>query len=87
MAQDGLRRDAVLLVVCALDCAAAIGLIHCPAHRVGDPVRVKDSPALEVTRCPAHGLDQRTGRAQKSLLVGVENRHQRYLGQIEPFAQ
>ena len=40
-----------------------------------------------MTRCASHGLDQRTGRAQKAFLVGVENRDERNLGQVQPLAQ
>ena len=32
-------------------------------------------------------LDQRRARAQKALLVGVEDGHQRDLGQVEAFSQ
>ena len=35
----------------------------------------------------AHGLDQRTFGTQKTLLVGIENRHQRHFGNIQTFAQ
>ena len=33
------------------------------------------------------GLDERARRAQEALLVGVEDGHQRHLGQVEPLAQ
>ena len=44
-------------------------------------------PALDVARRAARRLDQRRLRAQEALLVGVEDRHQRDLGQVEPLAQ
>ena len=42
---------------------------------------------FDVAGRPADGLDQRGLPAQEALLVGVEDRHQRDLGQVEPFAQ
>ena len=36
---------------------------------------------------PADHLDQRPGRAQEPLLVGVEDRDQRHLGQVDALAQ
>ena len=41
----------------------------------------------DVARGPADGLDQRGARAQEALLVGVEDRHQRHLGQVQALAQ
>ena len=38
-------------------------------------------------RRAADGLDQRALRAQEAFLVGVEDRHQRHFGNVEPFAQ
>ncbi len=56
-------------------------------HRVGHPVRIHERLAVDVARGAADGLDQRAARAQESFLVGIENRHQRDLGEIEPFTQ
>ena len=50
-------------------------------------VGIEDGPAVEVARRPADGLDQRGLGAQEALLIRVEHRHQRDLGQIEAFAQ
>ena len=36
---------------------------------------------------PADGLDQRGARPEEALLVGVQDRHQRHLGQVETLAQ
>ena len=43
--------------------------------------------AADVSGGPADHLDQRPGAAQETFLVGVENRDQRDLGQIDAFAQ
>ena len=42
---------------------------------------------LHVARGAADRLDQRARGAQEALLVGVEDRDQRHLGQVEPLAQ
>ena len=42
---------------------------------------------LDVARRAADRLDQRRLAAQEALLVGVEDRHQRDLGQVEALAQ
>ena len=41
----------------------------------------------DIARGPADRLDQRAVGAEEPLLVGVEDRHQRHLGQVEPLAQ
>ena len=43
--------------------------------------------AVDVARGAADRLDQRRLAAEEALLVGVEDRHQRHLGQVEPLAQ
>ena len=50
-------------------------------------VGVHDHLAADVPGRPADHLDQRPGRAQEALLVGVEDRHQGDLGQVDPLAQ
>ncbi len=81
------RRDAVLEVVGLLHASAAVGLVHgagawsrswCP--HTGSPGRA---------RCarPGRRLDERARRPQEALLVGVEHRHERDLGQVEALAQ
>ena len=50
-------------------------------------VRVEDHFAVEVAGGAAGGLDEAGGAAQIALLVGVENGHQRDLGQVEALAQ
>ena len=86
-ALDGLRGDAVLQVVLALRFAAAAGLVHRVAHRVGLLVRVQEHRPAHVARGAAHGLDQRAGGAQEAFLVGVEDRDERDLRQVQALAQ
>ena len=84
---DGLRRDAVLLVVGSLDGAAAIGFADGLFHGVSHAVGVEDGAALNMARGAAHGLDERAGGAQETFFVGVENGDERDLGQVKTFAQ
>ena len=77
----------MLLVVGALNGAAAVGLVDGAAHGVGDAVGVEDGAAFEVARGAAHGLDERAGGAEKAFLVGVEDGDERDFGQVEAFAQ
>ena len=73
LVDDGLRGDAVLLVVGGLNGAAAIGFVDGLAHGVGHSVGVEDGAAFKMARGAAHGLDERAGGAQEAFLVGVEN--------------
>ena len=50
-------------------------------------VGVHDHLAVDVAGGPADGLDERGLAAQEALLVGVEDGHQRHLGQVEALAQ
>ena len=84
---DRRRLDAVLDVVRRLDGPPPVGLVDRDLHRLGDPVGVHDHLAADVPgRAPDH-LDQRPGRAQEPLLVGVEDRDEGHLGQVDALAQ
>ena len=67
--------------------APALGLADRPFHGTGDAVRIEDRPAIEVTRRPTDGLDQRALGAQETFLVRIEDRHQRHLGHVQALAQ
>jgi hypothetical protein len=77
----------VLGVVGELDRAAAVRLAQRRVHRGRPLVGVHDHPAVDVARGAADGLDERGLPAQEALLVGVEDRHERDLGQVEALAQ
>ena len=85
---DRLGRDAVLGVVAR----AAISrrrLVSSIARCI-DGVTVsayRMTSALTLRARPADGLDQRGLAPQEALLVGVEDRHQRHLRQVQPLAQ
>ena len=77
----------MLEVVRLLGRAPPRHLVHRPAHRVGDLVGVEDDEAVEVPGRAPGRLDERGLRPQEPLLVGVEDRDERDLGQVEPLAQ
>ncbi len=63
------------------------GLGHRLLDRIGLLVGVEDDLAGDVAGGAADGLDERSRRAQEALLVGVEDRDQRDLGDVEALAQ
>ena len=65
----------------------ALRLADRARHRVGDAVGVHHHLAADVAGGAADHLDQRRLGAQEALLVGVEDAHQRHLGQVETLAQ
>ena len=77
----------MLLVVGHLDVAAPARLVDSPTHGIGDAVGVHDDLAGHVARRAAYGLDERAVVAQKALLVGIQDGHERHLGQVESLAQ
>ena len=73
---DGAGFDSVLQVVSDLLLAPPIGLLNGPPHGAGDLIGVHDHLPMHVPRRPAHGLDQSRLRAQKALLIRIEDGHQ-----------
>ena len=84
---DRRRLDAVLQVVGDLDLAPAVRLVDRRLHRLGHPVGVHDDLAADVPGGAPDHLDQRPGAAQEAFLVGVDDRHQGDLGQVDALAQ
>ena len=84
---DRRRLDPVLEVVGGLDRPAAVRLVDRDLHRLGHPVGVHDDLAADVPRRPADHLDQRPGRPQEALLVGVEDRDEGHLRQVDPLPE
>ena len=77
----------MLLVVGELDRAAPLRLLHRALDRLGHLVRVEQDATVDVARGAADRLHERRLAAQEPLLVGVEDRDERDLGQVEPFAK
>ena len=81
---DRRRLDPALEVVGLLDRPAAVGLVDRDPHRFGHPVGVHDHFAAGVACRPPDHLDERPGRPQEALLVGIEDGDQRHLGRSIP---
>ena len=56
-------------------------------HRVGHLVGVHDHLTVDVARGAPDRLDQRRRRAEEAFLVGVEDRDERHLGEVEALPQ
>ncbi len=65
----------------------AVRLVNRPAHRIGDLISVHDHLSMHVPCCPANGLDQGRIGTQESFLIRIQDRHQRYFGQVQSFTQ
>ncbi len=74
-------------VVGLLERAAAFGLRDGPSHRLRHGVRVHDHGAVDVARGAPHRLDEGGLAPEEALLVGVEDRDEGDLGEVEPLAQ
>ena len=77
----------MLAIVGGLHRPATACLVDRPLHGVGHPVAVEDHRGVDMPGRAADGLNQGRLATQESFFVGVENGHQRNLGQVEPFAQ
>ena len=54
----------------------------------GDPYGGEENDlAVDVTRGPSGGLDQRSLATQKAFLIGIKNADERNFRKIEPFAE
>ena len=84
---DTARRDVVLAVVFELTLAAVFGDGQKFFDAVGHHVGVENHFAIEMPRGAPGGLDQARLAAQKTFLVGVENRHERDFRQVQAFAE
>ena len=84
---DGMRRDAVLLVVLLLQGAAALrfgdGALDGFRHRIG----IQDDPALCIAGGAADRLNERGLVAQEAFLVGVQDGDKCNLRNVQPLAQ
>jgi len=66
---------------------ASFDFVDRATHRRGGVVRVQDRHAVQVMRGAADGLDQRAFLTQQAFLVGVQDRDQRHLRQVQALAQ
>ena len=84
---DRLGVDPVFGVVLLLELAPAVGLGNGAPHRVGHLVGVHDDRTVDVTGGPPDRLDKRCLRTQEALFVGVQDRHERNLRQVDAFPE
>ena len=77
----------MLLVVANLDAAPSGGLVDRAPHRSGDPVGIHYDLAVQIPGGAPDRLDKRGLRPEKSLLVGVEDGDQRYLGYVKALSE
>ena len=63
------------------------GLFDGLGHRIGDGVRVHQHATIDIPRSPSGRLRQGAVGAQEALLVGVHDRHQGDLRQVQTLAQ
>ena len=75
------------LVVLILDRAAALRLVDGTLHRPCNDIAVHDDVSARIACGAPDGLDERCIRAQKALLVRIEDGNERYLGHIQSLAQ
>ena len=74
-------------VVRLLASPATAGLADGPAHGVGDDVGVHDHLTVHIAGGTADRLHQRGLTAQETLLVGIQDRHEGHLGQVQALPQ
>ncbi len=81
------RLDTMLPVVGALDIAATLCFFNRQIHRASYAIRIHDDGAVHMACCPPNRLDQRGGGAQIAFFVGIQDRNQGNLGQVQSFTQ
>jgi hypothetical protein len=67
--------------------AAPIGLVHRPSHRIGHPLSAYRMAVPFRWRAARPMVWISARRTQEAFLVGIEDGHQRHLGNVQPFAQ
>ena len=77
----------MLTVVRLLNLAAAVRLINRHAHRIRNLIGVHVHLTGHVTRRTTNRLNQRSGRTQEAFLIGIQNRNQGHLGQVQALTQ
>ena len=77
----------MLTVVRLLNFAAAVRLINRHTHRIRHLIGVHVHLTGYITRRTTNGLNQRRGRTQEAFLIGIQNRNQRHLRQVQTLTQ
>ncbi len=74
-------------VIGLLNFTAPIGLVDGKLHGIRHNVGIHNDLAVYVAGRPSTGLNQRSGRAQETLFVCIQDRHQRDFGYVKAFTQ
>ena len=82
-----LRLYAVSLIVCHLLLPAAVCLVYGLLHTLGYSVAIHYHLAIHISRSASRRLCQRAMRTQEAFLVGIQDGHQRHLGQVQSLSQ
>ena len=77
----------MVFIILLLDLPAAVGLIDGSFHGIGDGIGIHDHMPLCISGSAADGLDQRGLRPEEALLIGVQDRHQSDLRDIQPLSE
>src|SRR5262245_41120846 len=81
------RRDVVFAVIRQLLVAAIIRHREELLNALRLHIRIENDLSVQVPRRTTGGLDEAGLTAQKPLFVSIQNRDQRYFGQVESLAQ
>ena len=84
---DRLGRNSVFAIVIFLQRTTATCLVDRRFHRISHLVRVENDTCVDVPRGTTDRLDQRGFAPQEAFFVGIQNRDQRNLRQIQSFPQ
>ena len=67
--------------------SSSVGFINCLLHAFCNGVSIKYYKPFHISCSTACRLGEAFFVAQKAFLIGIQNSHQRYLRQVEPFPQ
>ena len=81
---DRLGGDPVFFVVFQLKLSTPFNLSDCLLDRAGDCISIKDYLPGDIAGGAAHRLDEGGFGAQEPLPIGIQNRHQGDLWQVQP---
>ena len=82
-----LGRDMMSLVILHLFHSPTTGLVDGELHGGGDGVGIHDDLAIDVSGSAPCGLRETAMAAQETFLVGIEDGHEGYFGQVQTLTQ
>ena len=84
---NGLRNDAMLLIIRLLKAAAAVGFRNRPIHAFCHDIGIHNDAPLGISCRTPNGLNQRGFGTQEALLICIQNGNQTDLGDIQTLTQ